>query len=431
MESILGKGKKDLSILLTYASIDTNLYDGGKLAFIVTQTILKSSGAGAGFRKFAISHTPLSIVVVDDLSRINAFSGASTRAVILVLQKGEKTRYPVPYYLWRRHGKPVREYDSLATTESKIKRIQFVAEPVAEPDSAWLTGRASAIQAVRKLGGKSEYDAHAGVYTGGANAVYWLEVIGQEGALLCVRNITKGAKRAVQKVEALIEPDFVYPLLRGRDVKRWRATPTAYILMVQNPQTRLGYDEKWLQEHYPRTYDYLAQFETMLRSRATYKRYFRPNEPFYSMFDVGDYTFAPFKVVWQGFGAKSMQAVVIASEHGKPIMTNQAMHPFIGVYDENEAHYLAACMNSVPFEYAVISHTQSGGKSFAQPGILTTIRLPRYAPENTVHQQLAALSRQAHQGKPDNKAIAEYAAHIWGLSAQELADVQESLHDWR
>jgi hypothetical protein len=431
IETLLGKGKKDLSILLTYASIDNNLCDDGKLAFIVTQSILKSSGAGAGFRKFMISDTPLSVDVVDDLTRINVFNGASTRAAVIVLQKGTPTHYPVPYYLWRRNGKPIREDDSLKTVTANIRQIPFVAEPVAESDSSWLTGRANAIEAVRKLRGQSDYDAHAGVYTGGANAVYWLEIIGREGDLLHVRNIIDGAKRAVPTVEAWIEPDFVYPLLRGRDVKRWHATPTAHILMMQNPQTRMGYDEAWLQKNYPRTYAYLAQFESVLRSRATYTRFFRPHDPFYSMFDVGDYTFAPFKVVWQGFGANSMQAVVIGTVDDKPIMTNQAMHPFIGIHDEKEAHYLAACLNSVPFEYAVISHTQSGGKSFAQPGILKTLRLHRYQPENAVHQQLAAFSRTAHTGTADNQSIAECAAQLWGLSTQELADVQDSLYDWR
>jgi SAM-dependent methyltransferase len=431
MDAILGKGKKDLSILLTYTSIDAFLRDGGKLAFILTQSVLKTSGAGAGFRKFMISQIPLSVVAVDDLSRVEAFNGASTRAAVIVLQKGAKTQFPVPYSLWRRRGKPIREDESLAEVEAKIKQIPLVAAPVNTADSAWLSGRKNAIQAVRKLVGKSDYHAHAGLYTGGANAVYWLDVIGHEGDLLCVRNIVGGAKRSVKQVEALIEADFVYPLLRGRDVKRWQAQPTAHILMVQDVKKRRGYDEHWLQTHYPRTYTYLAQFEDILRTRATFKRYFKPVEPFYSMFDVGDYTLAPVKVVWQGFGAKSMQAVVITAVDSKPIMTNQAMHPFIGLHDETEAHYLAACLNSVPFDYAVVSHTQAGGKSFAQPGILKALRLPRYEGENPVHQQLATLSRQAHQGKPDNRAISEYAAQVWDLSAQELADVHESLHDWR
>jgi hypothetical protein len=112
-------------------------------------------------------------------------------------------------------------------------------------------------------------------------------------------------------------------------------------------------------------------------------------------------------------------------------MTNQAMHPFIGLTDEDEAHYLAACMNSAPFEYAVISHTQAGGKSFAQPGILKSLRLPRYEATNPVHQQLSTLSRRAHAADIEDRLIGETSADIWGLSAQELGDVCDSLHEWR
>lgn len=196
---------------------------------------------------------------------------------------------------------------------------------------------------------------------------------------------------------------------------------------MQDPLTRQGYDEIWLQENYPLTFNYLKQFETNLRRRATYKRYFRENVPFYTMFDIGEYTFRPYKVVWHGFGKKRMEAVVVGSIDDKPIMTNQAMHPFIGLEDEDEAHFLSACLNSSPFEFAVISHTQSGGKSFAQPGMLERLRLPKYQAHNASHQQLVALSRQAHNGKVDMLAIDQTSAKIWSLSDSELSELQESL----
>ena len=80
-----------------------------------------------------------------------------------------------------------------------------------------------------------------------------------------VRNITEGAKREVTQVEPTeIEPDLVYPLLRGRDVQRWRAVPSAHILMVQDPKTRRGIDLTILQVQYPRTWAYLKRFETGL-----------------------------------------------------------------------------------------------------------------------------------------------------------------------
>ncbi|MCA9914052.1 MAG: SAM-dependent DNA methyltransferase, partial [Anaerolineae bacterium] len=259
--------------------------------------------------------------------------------------------------------------------------------------------------------------------------VYWLEVLEESGDLLRVRNITAGAKRPVPQIEAWIEARFVYPLLRGKEVRRWKARPGIHLLLVQDPQTRRGYDPDWLRDVAPHTWDYLAQFESTLRERAAYRRYYKSQHPFYSMFDVGMYSFAPVKVVWQGFGTRRMRAAVITTQAGKPIMTNQAMHPFIGLQDESEAHYLAACLNSAAFEYAVLSQGQVGGKSFAQPGLLRLLRLPTYESANPVHQTLADLSRRAHAGAPDDAAIAEATATIWGLSPVEQRDILQSLRE--
>jgi hypothetical protein len=287
------------------------------------------------------------------------------------------------------------------------------------------------LAALRQLRGVSGYQAHAGAYTGGANGVYWLEVLAElPDQRLRVRNVVANAKQAVPQVEAVIEADLVYPLLRGRDVQRWHAHPTLHILMVQHPTQRRGYDPFWLQAHYPLTYAYLAQFEALLRQRAAYKRYFRASAPFYTMFDVGEYTFAPIKVVWCGMGLRRMQAAVLPPTL-KPTIPNQAVHPFIGLHDTTEAHFLAACLNSAPFECAVRSHTPSRGKSFAQGGILRVLRLPTYEPHNTLHQTLAAYSQQAHeQGMtvPLQGQLNQAAAELWQLSATDLAAILEELH---
>jgi hypothetical protein len=420
-DSILGKGKKDLALLLTYAVMDKYLADDGKMAFILTQAVLKTSGAAEGFRRFTGKFQPQS---VDDFSRIRLFSGAETRPIVLFIGKGKPE--PLPYSLWHSPQANIPD-DAPFDMMQSFHRSDFIAEPIGKAGSAWLTGQAAALHALRKLRGKSPYTAHAGVYTGGANGVYWLEVLGEENGFLRVRNMPDEAKIAVPQLQTLIEADFVFPLLRGRDVKRWQAIPTAHILVVQDPEKRIGYPENWLSSHYPRTHAYLAQFETILRQRATLKRYFKSNAPFYSMFDVGDYSFAPYKVLWHGFGKHEMAAAVVGTVHDKPIMSNQAMHPFIGLDDENEAHYLAACLNSKPFDYAVISHTQSGGKSFAQAAILTMLHIPKYQAENSLHCELAQLSRAAHLGQVDDNAIAEASADLWQLTKEELKAIRESL----
>jgi len=446
MDTILGKGKKDISMLMSYVAMDNYLKDGGRLGFLITQSVFKTAGAGQGFRRFRLgSGTPVAVVTVDDMANLKPFEGASNRTAIVVLERGRKTRYPVAYNWWYKPGggSVIPEDVTLEeVTQEKVATYrQFVARPVDEADSTspWITGRRRALKAMKKVLGASDYQAHEGVNTGGANGVYWLEIVGQRpDGLVVVSNLTEGAKRKVENVQAAIEPDLIYPLLRGRDVRRWQARPSAYILMVQDPEKRRGYNEDWLSATYPKTYAYLKRFEADLRNRAAFKRYFRETDPFYSMFDVGDYTFAPHKVVWLGFGVRKMRAAVISTAEGKSIMTNQAMHPFIPMQDRTEAHYLAACLNSAPFEFGVVSHTQVGGKSFAQPNILQTLYIPQYDSANPTHCQLAALSQQAHEATAAGDAarvreieaeIDRLAAELWGLTEEELREIQESLEE--
>jgi len=321
---------------------------------------------------------------------------------------------------------------------------ELYAEPVDIKDrtSAWLTSRRDVLRALRKVLGQSDYRARAGAYSGGANAVYWLQVLRQNAdGTVQVRNITEGAKREIQAEVNTIEPDLLYPLLRGREVKKWVAQGELDVrfLVTHFPTERLkAIPVEVMRQRFPRTLKYLQRYEEMLRQRAAYKRYFKPTDPFYSVFNVGDYTFVPYKAVWLGFGASQMQAAVVGTVDGKPVVTNQAMHPFIPLDDADEAHYVCACLNSSPFDLAVQSHTEKGGKSFAQSNILEHLRVPRYDPKNQVHRRLAELSQQAHAiaaGETEGnladveREIDEWSAKVWGLTAAELAAVQNALRE--
>jgi SAM-dependent methyltransferase len=445
MDTILGKGKKDISMLMTYVAMDRYLKDGGRLGFLITQSVFKTAGAGQGFRRFRLGDgTPLKVVHVDDMASLKPFEGASNRTAIVILERGGETRYPVPYSFWYKPGGGSVVPEDLTLEEIAREKIaayrRFVARPVDEkdPTSPWITGRPQALKAVKKLLGTSDYRAYEGANTGGANGVYWLEIVGRRpDGLLVISNITEGMKRQVENVQAAIEPDLLYPLLRGRDVGRWQAQPSAYILMAQDPQKRRGYDEDWLSVKYPKTYSYLKYFEAALRSRSGYRRYFSESDPFYSMFDVGDYTFAPYKVVWGRIAAEIAAAVVSIVPGEKPPIPQETVS-MVAFDNLEEAHYLCAIMNSAPFNFAAQSYSQKGGKSFGTPSILENIFVPRYDPTNPTHRQLAALSQQAHEATAAGDAarvreieaeIDRLAAQLWGLTEAELREIQESLEE--
>lgn len=453
-DAILGKSKDDISVLMTYTVMDRLLKDNGRLGFVITQSVFKTGGGGQGFRRLQIPQgkgkaTPLRVVHVDDMVSLNPFEGASNRTAVMVLEKGKPTQYPVAYTLWRKTKGARFTYDStLNEVEAATKRLHFKAEPVdpKDPTSPWLTARPKALKAIRRVLGMSDYQAHAGAYTGGANAVYWVNINKRPDGLVVVRNITEGAKVKVQEVTEPIEPDLLYPLLRGRDVRRWKAQPSAWILITHLPGMGLkAIPENEMQTQYPRTYGYLKRFEEVLRERAALKRYFTRKDkngrivetgPFYSLFDVGDYTFAPWKVVWPNI-ASALKAAVVGSAEGK-IIVPQHIVTLVACESEEEAHYICALLNSSSANFAARAYSQEGGKSFGDPHILKHIRIPRFDPKNPVHLQLAELSKQAHKAakagdemrlREIEAEIDRQAAKLWGLSDDELREIQQSLRE--
>jgi hypothetical protein len=242
-----------------------------------------------------------------------------------------------------------------------------------------------------------------------------------------------------------LEPDLLHPLLRGRDIRRWQAQPLAYLLMTQDPQTRRGLDPKIMQTCYPKTWAYLKRFEKELLQRSGFQRYFTRKQgsqvietaPFYSMFNVGEYTFAPWKVVWPNMGNR-IEASVVSDLDGKPVIP-QHIVSLVPLTCDSEAHYVCALVNSAPFQSAAYAYAQAGGKSFGTPHILENICLPRFNPEDANHRDLSNLSRRAHAIRASNDdeealraveaAIDRAAARAWGLTDDELAELRASLKE--
>ena len=441
----LGGGKKDVAMLMLYASMDNYLRDGGKLGFVITQTVFKTTGAGDGFRRFQLGKEGprLKVLSVHDLVELQPFEGASNRTATVTLQKGEKTEYPVDYTLWRK-ARPGRIGVDLSLEEVKDRttRTELSARLVnqAEPTSPWLTAGPAALTALKEVVGPSAYRAHAGVYTGGLNGVYWLRVIERSpDGLLLVENLHDVGKTKVKKVRALMEADLVYPLLRGRDVGRWRARPSAYILVVQDPVKRTGYDESWLKVNYPCTYAYLKEFEEVLRSErhSQVVRDLMEKGAFYSMYAVAEYTFAPYKVVWRYVATDFTCAAVRLEEEGtaEQVVVPDHRLMIVTVADAFEAYFLTSLLNSSPAQFIVKGYVVGTQIS---THVLEHVAVPSFEAANPLHQSLASLSQRAHQLAASGKEgeaelpsvegeIDRLAAQLWGITEDELEEIRRAL----
>ncbi|MGE5403636.1 MAG: HsdM family class I SAM-dependent methyltransferase, partial [Candidatus Saccharibacteria bacterium] len=146
MDVILGKGKKDLSTLMTLSSASRYLKERGRLAFLITQSVFKSGGAAEGFRRFRLPEgIDLKVLMAEDMVGTNPFASAANRTGVIYLQRDAATQYPVPYIMWQ--DKP---------SEENARCLDMVASPVnaAEPASPWLTCQPECLATVHKVLGR-------------------------------------------------------------------------------------------------------------------------------------------------------------------------------------------------------------------------------------------------------------------------------------
>jgi len=433
-----GGAKKDLSMLVLYAAADRYLADGGRLGFVITQTLLQSKGAGDGFRRFRLGPDgpPLRVRSVHDLVRVQPFSGAANWTATIAMEKGQPTEYPVEYVRWE----PAVASAETPAEPSPSGRPAMVcrrcrARPIdpAHERSPWLVLPAELADALADRLGPSDYTAHLGANTGGANGGYWLELLGREGSYVRVRNLPGRGTRSVPEVTSPIEPELVYPLVRWADVAPYRAVPSAHLLLVQDVHSRRGLDESILDRDFPRTRAYLEPFREVLVARAAWRRY-QQSAPFYSMYNVGPYTVAPWKVVWRRMARRITAARLGPVEDPilglRPAVVQETCVQ-IAVDSPEEADYLAAMLNSAVVNLMVTAHSVEGGKGFGTPSMLDYLALARFDPEDARHRALAAAGAEAHARaadrgdlRPLERAIDELAAAEWGLDGCRLALVR-------
>lgn len=442
-DAILGKAKDDISVLMTYVALDKYVRPGGRLGFVITQSVFKTAGAGQGFRRFQLGDgTRLGVIAVDDMSSLKPFEGASNRTAIVILERGNATTYPVSYSHWYKPGGGSVIPEDISLDELSRDKIatyhQFVAQPVDEvdPTSPWISGRPRALKAVQKVLGSSPYRARKGI-TASVNGVFWVEILGpRPNGLLLVSNLTERAKRPIESVQATIEPDLLYPLLRGQEVGRWSSSVSARIIVTHEPGAKLkAIPESVMAANWPKTYQYLRSFDALLRTSAIYRRYFRETDPFYSMFNIGEYTFAPFKLVFREI-AQGLTCSVVGSVDGRPIIPDHklVLCPFDS---ENEAHYVCAALNSSAVRLAVNSYSIETQFS---THVFEYVTVPAFDLGNPAHRQLAALSTQAHEATTAGSTtrvheveaeIDAVVARLWGLTTEELAEIQRSLEEFQ
>ena len=400
--------KVDLSVLATYVACDKLLKPNGKLGLVLPRSTFKSPKNAKGFRRFQIgANGPhLKVLHVDDLSATPVFAQASNRPAILFLKKGSPTTYPVSYATWK--GAP-RKVDSDQWTNWNEAAPNFTirrekAQPVdaKDPSSSWVHAPASILRSYDAIAGQCPYRARTGVFTGGANGVFYLQRLRTlAGGNLIVKNIVDRTRRRTTELEFEIEPNFVYPFLRGRDVDSWRADvdPDRLILCPHTLETGMRPVKPHdLQQISPQTHSYLSNARDVLEARQGFTGFDRDSRAagFYTLLRIGDYTFKPFKVVWR-YISKTFKCCVIgpASFDGRvvPVLPQEKLM-LIGFDEPLEAYYVCGMLSSAPIRSAIESRMVGTQISAS---VIEHIGMPKFDVNNPRHVAIAEECRRGHE----------------------------------
>jgi hypothetical protein len=403
----LGGGEKDFSMLFTYAAADYYLKKDAKLGFLITQEVFKSKGAGEGFRKFQLNdHEPLKVTKAHDLVSVQPFEGAANKTAAIILKKGTKTTYPVPYTLWKRKKGVGKIPTDLTFDEVMplLKKTHLFAQPIGSHTGSWQT-IAETEKKLTFIQGENAYQARRGASTE-PYGVFWLEVkqVLSNGDLI-VCNLPEKGKRKIQHVEERIEPDLVFPAVRGSDIERWNATPTIFVLMSQDPKKSEPYPEDRMKQKWPCTYSYLTKFKDILLTRGSKTvRQLAERTAFYAMFGIGLYTVARYKVAWKRMASDIVASVIsqYKTPFGYKTIIPTDTTSLFAAESEDEAHYLCAIINSTLVRDFIKSFS-SAGRGFGAPSVMNHVGIPKFAPKDKLHQKLAELSKTLHNLKTKDK----------------------------
>ncbi|MGL6195363.1 MAG: hypothetical protein ACRC2T_11140 [Thermoguttaceae bacterium] len=132
--------------------------------------------------------------------------------------------------------------------------------------------------------------------------------------------------------------DYVYPLLKATDVSVGNIASNRFVIVTQR---KIGEPTEQISVESPETWEYLARHREILNSR---KSRIYENNPRFSIFGIGDYSFAMWKIGISGLH-KDFRFTFIPPRNKKPVMLDDTCY-FLGFNTETEAAEVFQKLNS-------------------------------------------------------------------------------------
>ena len=236
----------------------------------------------------------------------------------------------------------------------------------------------------------------------GTTPVKWRSGVKHDCARVMELDLTDGRLRNGFGAACDLEAKHVFPLLKSSDLAKGRVRTNRRVIVTQ---FAIGQDTRAMSVEVPKTWAYLQEHASLLdgRKSSVYR-----GKPRFSIFGVGPYTLAPWKVAVSGL-YKRVRFNVVGPVEGRPVVFDDTCC-FVPCASEGEAHLIAELCNSESVAKLLDALVFWDEKRPVTIGMLNTIDLLNVARTLNRNEELAR-----------HLAANPYAEHTADLFASQPA----------
>lgn len=283
--------------------------------------------------------------------------------------------------------------------------VDYEANPVGDLSTPWAILPKGDFKLLKKLMGTCSWIEGKKGITTDLNGVYFVKILqySEDSRLVQIETRPEAGKTDIgPKQKFWVEPDLLYPVIKGAgqiSCCGYTQLEDLAVIVPNNGILREDYLVSWEQmnKQYPHLLEYFTNFKALLANRSTYRTRM-PNAPFYAVYNVGQYTFEPWKVIWAEQPGKDKFPVSVIhtqrflGREDKVVIPDHKVY-FASFPDSEHAYYLCGLL----LNSTVVTYLNSFQIKVQVGDIFKHLKLPEMNSTNEMHQELISLTRMAHK----------------------------------
>jgi len=418
-DSVTGGINLNICALIANVSAENWLDDEGVLSFLMPQNILFQQ-TYEGFRDFQLSDKRLFLQKIIDWTKSgHPFSPVQYKFANFIFKESFQdydNGIPVSKVIKKprtKHLSTLNGIDEYKKISSIFDTINYIAGTVLKKATSFsYADSLNELKAYKSIVGESKYVGREGIEFF-PQELFLLEYKGTKGGKILFRNFqgTK-SKYKIPPQDILLEPEFIYPMIKGSEIKPFKINETKYYVPFpyeKNSRSPIVISE--LTKKSKLLAKFFQKNRTVISNQTSYDKRIIGSKnftEFYALARVGEYTYSDFAVCFRDntswCAAVSCPVKTPWGEMKQPLFQNHAASITQRVdgtkISLDEAHYICAIFNS---SYAKnFIHNSSDSRTYK---IKPPLNVPLFNEQKKEHIELSNLSKKAHKNASSGKDL--------------------------